>query len=276
MVSGLFEGVRLMHQSGLLYLFVFIGGACIGSFLNVVIFRWPRDMSIIRPGSRCPECNAVIPWYLNLPVLSWLLLRGRCRFCKARISWTYPAVEFFMGVWAVLMLWRFGVSFTALAYFVFGAGLVAGSVIDFYHLVLPDFITMGLIPLGIGMSFLPSRLARAWPVSGWESVGGAALGAGLLGLTLVGYKLITGRDGMGMGDVKLMGGIGAFLGYQAVPAAILLGPPAGIMAWVALRITRNVGRDYPLPFGPFLSLGALLVVVFREWLEKNWVIMPWM
>jgi len=269
------EGIQILYDNGVLYAFALAIGASTGSFLNVIIHRWPLGESLVRPGSRCPSCKRPIPWQWNIPVVSWLLLRGRCRWCGARISVRYPLVEAGTGLWAVLMLWKFGPGASAVLYFIFGAGLIAGSVVDLQHMLLPDFITLGLIPVGVGASLLPGRWAPAWPVGPWESLSGAGLGAGLFLLVLVFFKLMTGKEGMGLGDVKLMGAIGAFLGYQAMPAVILIASPAGIAAWAVLARLEMADRDKPVPFGPFLSLGALVVVLAREILEDNWIIIEW-
>ena len=275
-MAGIHQGLMKLYQSGVLYFFAFALGASVGSFLNVFIYRWPRGLSVFNPRrSFCPCCNQPLPWYLNLPVLSWLMLRGRCRFCGERISIRYLLVELGGGVWFVLVLAKFGPGLETLAWFGFGAALLAGSVIDLSTRLLPDVITLGLLPLGLFMAFLPERFVPLWPVTGMEAVAGACLGAGLFALVLVVFKRITGREGMGWGDVKLMGAIGAFLGYSALPAVIFIASAGGIFAWVLLKKIKNIDREYPVPFGPLLSLGALVVVMFREWLEKNWIIINW-
>lgn len=269
------QGIWLLYDNGILYGVAFVFGSIVGSFLNVVIHRWPSGESIVTPGSHCPQCRTPIPWYWNIPILSWILLRGRCRFCGSRISSRYFWVELVTGAWAVISLAKFGPGLSSLACFGFGAALICGSFIDIDTLLLPDVITLGMLPFGLAMAFLPESWVPGWPVRGWDSVLGAVLGAALFLLVLVIFKLATGRDGMGLGDVKLMGGVGAFLGYPALPAAILVAAPAGIITWVMLAALKKADRDHPLPFGPFLAVGAMVVVVTREWLEKNWVIIHW-
>ncbi|HUT53723.1 MAG TPA: prepilin peptidase [bacterium] len=264
-----------MYRSGVLYGFAFAVGASVGSFLNVVIYRWPLELSIVKPGSHCPSCRRPIPWYLNVPVLSWLMLRGRCRFCGARISARYFLVELGLGLWAVLGLWRFGPGLPSLACLVFGAALVAGSIIDLDHRLLPDVITAGTIPLGIIMAFLPRTWVGPWPVDWVEALVGLAIGAGLFQLVLMVFKYATGKEGMGRGDVKLMGSIGAFLGYQAIPAVIFIASAAGIGSWLVLAAMKKADRNYALPFGPFLSAAALIVIMLRPWLQKYWIIIEW-
>jgi len=269
------QAFERMYESGLLYVFAFMVGASIGSFLNVVIYRWPEGLSLVTPGSHCPSCKRPIPWYLNIPIFSWLALRGKCRFCGVKISARYFLVEVAGAVWAVLSLWRFGPSLESLTCFIFGAALLAGSVIDFYHRLLPDGITIGSIPLGLAMAYLPDSWVPVWPVSRMESLIGLALGVGIFLLVLLIFKYATGKDGMGLGDVKLMGGIGAFVGYPALPAVVFFASVAGIITWLVMYSLRRADRNYTLPFGPFLSAAALIVIMIRPWLVKNWVIIQW-
>lgn len=268
-------GLDLLHQRGILYFFAFAFGAAVGSFLNVVIYRWPRELSIVRPRSHCPGCGRLIPWYWNIPVLSWLLLRGRCRWCGVKISPQYLAVELLGAGIAMLSLWRYGPHAPALVAFVFGAALLCGSVIDLHTRLLPDVITLGLIPLGLAAAYLPRVWMPGWPVSGTEAIAGALIGGGLFWGVILFFKLLTGREGMGMGDVKLMAGLGAVLGYPAIPAVIFIASGAGIAAWMLLAFLKLADRDYPVPFGPFLSAGALIVMFSRPWLEKHWIIIHW-
>jgi leader peptidase (prepilin peptidase)/N-methyltransferase len=274
-LSGMRLGFELLYANGVLYVFAFAAGTLVGSFLNVVIYRWPRELSIVRPGSHCPACGRPIPWYWNVPLLSWVLLLGRCRWCRAPISARYVLVEILGGAWAALCLWRFGPTLPGLAAFAFGSALLAGSVIDLQFRLLPDAITVGMIPLGIGAALLPSSWMPGWSVSGLEAGAGAALGGGVFLLVLLLFKFATGREGMGQGDVKLMAGLGAVLGYAAIPAVIFIASAAGIAAWMLLALLKRADRDYPVPFGPFLSAGALAVLLTRPWLEKHWIIIHW-
>lgn len=269
------NSLEILHRSGALYVFAFAMGACVGSFLNVFIYRWPLEESVWKPSrSYCPSCKTPIPWYLNVPIASWLMLRGRCKWCGQRISARYLIVELLTGIWFMAALWKFGPGLACLALFGFGAALLAASAIDLAEYLLPDAITLGLIPLGLAMAFGRAKLAPDWPVSGWEAALGAAAGAGLFAVVLVSFQVLTKREGMGWGDVKLMGALGAFLGYALLPA-ILIGGLAGVGAWVTLKITRSVDRDFPVPFGPMLSFGAIVAFMFREWMEKHWLIVDW-
>ena len=269
------EAIALMYRNGTLEVFAFLVGAAVGSFLNVVIHRWPLGLSIVGPGSHCPSCRRPIPWYWNVPLVSWVLLRGKCRWCGASISARYFLVELGTAAWAVASLERFGPGLESAACFVFGAALIAGSVIDLKHKLLPDVITLGAIPFGILMALCPRAWAPLWPVSWISSLAGVGLGGGMFLLVLTVFKYATGKEGMGLGDVKLMAGIGAALGYQAIPAVIFLASASGIAAWLALVGLNKADRNYALPFGPFLSAAALIVMICRPLLEKYWIIIEW-
>ncbi len=271
----IYDGLLMMQAKGILYVFSFLFGASVGSFLNVFIYRWPEGLSLVSPGSRCPSCETPIPFYWNVPVLSWLLLRGKCKWCGTGISPQYVLIELAMGVWCSFLLWRFGPTVTFLAYFVFSAALFGASIIDLRHRLLPDAVTLGSIPLGLALAYFYRPLDPAYPVTIWESVSGAAVGAGLFFVVQVVFKLASGKDGLGTGDVKLMGGFGAMFGVTAVPLIILLGSTSGIIAWLILHWRGKVGRDYLIPFGPFLAGAAVMVMLFRQWFEKNWFMLKW-
>jgi leader peptidase (prepilin peptidase)/N-methyltransferase len=255
----------------------FVLGACIGSFLNVCIYRIPAEESVVHPRSRCPRCGTTIAWYDNLPLVSWALLRARCRGCAAPISARYPLVEAITGGLAILTLTHFGAEPLALALFVFAAALVLITFIDIDHRFIPDEVSLPGIVVGLGVSLLPGGVGI------WNAALGALLGGGILFLVAWGYERLTGREGMGYGDVKLLAMIGAFLGWQAIPAVILIasitGSIAGIVAMldgrsrrrmrgVARRLgplavmlsLRRASRRTEIPFGPFLAIGALLVL----------------
>jgi leader peptidase (prepilin peptidase) / N-methyltransferase len=270
------QGIVPLHRAGVLSVFAFALGAAVASFVNVYIYRWPRGLSVSKPRrSFCPACERQIPWYWNIPVASWLLLRGRCRWCGERISARYLLVELAGGLWFVAMLAKFGPTLPALVLFGFGMALLAAGAIDLETLYLPDSIIYGLMPMGLLMSFLPRWLAPGWPVSWQEAMWGATSGMALFFVMLAGYKLATGREGMGDGDIYLMGSIGSFVGYPALPAVIFIASGGGILAWVALRLMKKADREFPIPFGPLLALGAVVVVLAREWLTRNWVILNW-
>lgn len=226
-------------------------GLLVGSFLNVVIHRLPLGESIAFPASRCPLCKAPIRWYHNVPLVGWLVLGGRCRACKAPISKEYPLVEASTGALFALIAWRVGVVPALPVYLVLGAALLALAVIDLHHRILPDRITLPGIVVGLVASatLLPSGLASA--------VTGTVAGGGLFYLIAV-----LSRGGMGGGDIKLIAMIGAFLGWQAVLLTTLLASVAGGVVGGVLMLAFGKGRKYAVPFGPFLSLAAIVSLLW--------------
>jgi leader peptidase (prepilin peptidase) / N-methyltransferase len=234
----------------------FILGACIGSFLNVVIYRIPADESIVSPGSRCPQCAAAIRWYQNVPIVSWILLRGRCASCDVGISVRYPLVEALTGALFVLVFLAFEVQSATLVYWIFVAALVAITFIDLDHQIIPDVISLPGIPAGFIASFFVP-----W-VSWSDSLIGIALGGGSLYLVAAGYELLTKKEGMGGGDIKLLAMIGAFLGWQAVLPVIFFSSLIGSLIGVPLMLIKKADGRLAIPFGPFLALGG---VVYLLW-----------
>jgi len=260
-----------------LWALAFVVGACIGSFLNVCIYRLPAEESVLHPRSRCPRCGTTIAWHDNVPLLSWALLRARCRGCSTPISARYPLVEAATGVLAVLALARFGPEPLTVAVFAFTAALLLITFIDLDHRFIPDEVSLPGIGVGLVVSLLPGGIGIV------NALLGAILGGGILWLVAWGYERFAGREGMGYGDVKLLAMIGAFLGWQAVPAVIVIasltGSVAGLLAMldrsgrrrlqrVAQRFgaravavsLRRASRRTEIPFGPFLALGALVVL----------------
>jgi leader peptidase (prepilin peptidase)/N-methyltransferase len=229
-------------------------GATIGSFLNVVVARLPRGESLVSPGSRCPACRTPIRWFDNVPLLSFLVLRGRCRRCGASIAWRYPVIEGVTAALFGLAAWRFGARPEALlpAWF-FLATLVAVTAIDLEHQLIPDRITLP----GIAVGFLASL---ANPSVSWlASLLGIALGGGLIFVIIV-----VSRGGMGGGDMKLCAMMGAFLGPKLALLAIFSGVVAGGMVAAILLASGLRGRKDPIPFGPFLALGGVVALFSGE------------
>ncbi len=225
-------------------------GAVVGSFLNVVICRLPRGQSLVRPGSRCPHCGAGVRPQHNVPVLGYLWLRGRCRDCRAPISARYPAVEALMALLAAGAWLRFGPTAAFGAHFLLFAGLLAVTFIDFDHRIIPDSLSLGGVAVGFAVSF-------ATPL-GWQgSLLGAAVGGGSLLAVALGYYAVTRREGMGLGDVKLLAAIGAFLGWPAVLFTIFASSVVGALVGLGLAALGGGGLKLELPFGPFLALGAV-------------------
>ena len=256
---------------------IFLLGLVIGSFLNVCILRIPREESVVLPPSHCPACKAEIKPYDNVPVLSWLLLRGRCRKCQARISPLYPLVELLTGLLFLACYLSFGLSAEFLKWSVFAALLVVLTITDIRERILPDKVNFLGLGLGLGLSLvtLPIDGTALWlsrrmfdfpPPQRVLSFGDAALGAaaasGLLWLVAEGYFRMRGREGMGLGDVKMMAMAGAFLGVQRALLTILLGSLLGSVIGAAVIAVGRKGADFELPFGTFLGAGALLVVFF--------------
>lgn len=234
----------------------FILGLLVGSFLNVCIHRLPAKESIVFPRSYCPSCKNQIPAYDNIPVISFLLLRGRCRSCKTPISWRYPAVELLNGFGYLFILHSFGPTPATLIYAVFFSSLVVITFIDLAHQIIPDVITLPGIPL----SFLAASTLLP---TGWlNSLAGLLLGGGLFYLIAWLSLLLLKKEGMGGGDIKLVAMIGALLGWQEVLLAIFSASVAGSVVGLLLVGTRLRGRSDPIPFGPFLVLGALIALFF--------------
>src|SRR5437867_4147763 len=211
-----------------LFALVFTVGACIGSFLNVCIYRLPAEESIVRPASRCPHCAAPIAWYDNVPLVSWTWLRARCRACRASIPARYPLVEAATGALALLALWRFGATPAGAVVFAFSAALLLITFIDLDHRFIPDEVSLPGIVVGLASAFLPGRIAPA------DALLGVLIGGGVLWTVAWGYERWTGVEGMGYGDVKLLAMIGAFLGWQAVPAVLVVASLTGSLGSVAL------------------------------------------
>lgn len=237
-------------------------GAVVGSFLNVVVHRLPRGESISFPPSHCPHCDASIRPWDNIPVLSFLLLGGRCRACSGPISIRYPVVEASMAGLAAGAWLRFGPTLGFVIYFVFLAGLLAVTFIDIDHKIIPDSLSIGGVVLGVAASL--------WTGVGWKSsLAGALLGGGLLLGVALGYYALTRREGMGLGDAKLLAAIGAFLGWQSVLFTVFVSSVVGSAVGIAMAALRRSDLRVEVPYGPFLALGAALYVFWGPQLV-NW------
>jgi leader peptidase (prepilin peptidase)/N-methyltransferase len=238
--------------------FAFVFGALIGSFLNVCIYRLPLQQSVVFPASHCMACSTPLAWYENLPLVSYLLQRGRCRTCGASFSIRYFVVEFLTAVLAIAVVLRFGVGFDALGYFAFSAALIVITFIDLDHQMIPDVISLPGVILGVLFSLVASTLSLR------DSLIGALLGAGVLLVVALSYRVFTGREGMGGGDVKLLAMIGAFLGWRAILFTLFCASCAGSLVGVSTMIYQNSDSKLAIPFGPFLSFGALCYLFFGE------------
>lgn len=227
-------------------------GAAIGSFLNVCIWRIPEEKSIVFPSSRCPKCGAPIRPWDNIPILSWFLLRGRCRDCGGAISPRYPLVELLTGLLSLALCRLYGPGLPYLAAFLFASALVVISFIDLDHQIIPDVISLP----GIPVFFLLAVFVMG--VGFWDSLLGVLAGGGFLYLIAVGYELLTKREGMGGGDIKLLAMIGAFLGWQSLFFVVFMSSILGALVGVVLIATRGKDMKYAVPFGPFLSVAAAM------------------
>lgn len=253
----------MIIDSGLFYVVLLLLGLILGSFYNVCIYRLPREESIVWPGSRCPRCRHPLSILDNLPLVSFLLLRGSCRYCHNPISYRYPLIELLNGLATVLLGWKFGLSWAFLqALLLFGALLVV-SFIDLSHQIIPDVITYPGMVIGWVLSSLIGS-------PGWRSsLIGLLIGGGLLWLLAVGYEKIARKEGMGGGDIKLLAMIGAFLGWPGVLVTLLAGSFLGTLMGLGLILIWGKDRTTPIPFGPFLSSGAVIHLFFGQSL-LNW------
>ena len=281
MLSGLSEISTLLAQNSTLFIAIsVIFGLLVGSFLNVVIYRMPKIMerewhnnclelqgleipeqpkfSISKPRSACPHCGHKITALENIPVISYLFLRGKCSSCQAKISPRYPLIEALTGLLIGLVSWKFGYSSLTLFAWLFTFALIALTFIDFDTQLLPDDITLPLLWLGLFVNLN----------SGFTDLKSAVIGAiaGYLILWSIYwvFKLVTGKEGMGYGDFKLLAAIGAWFGWQLLPAVILLSSIVGVIIGVGLIIYAKRGREVPMPFGPFLALGGIAALFYGQ------------
>jgi leader peptidase (prepilin peptidase)/N-methyltransferase len=249
-----------------------LAGLLIGSFLNVCIFRWPRDLSVVKPRSMCPECETPIAWYDNVPLFSYLFLQGRCRVCRTRISPRYPLVEFLTACAFASAVWQFGLTLAALKLCVYSALLIGCIFSDFADRILPDEFTLGGVLIGLVFSlfvYLPQGLPSlfipmTWPEPG-RSLIESLFGGGFpsVSIFLVGelYYRIRKKDGLGLGDVKMIAMMGAFYGLSPTLLAILAGSLGGsIISLAFLALAKKDSSSYELPFGSFLGIASLLVI----------------
>lgn len=271
--------------SGMTLAFGLLLGLVVGSFLNVVIGRlpvmmqrqWQRECAAVNelpepsqetfnistPGSHCPKCKHAIKWYDNIPVISWLLLRAKCRHCKAPISMRYPAIEILTGVTFASLAWFYGAGWPALFYMVFAALLIVMFFIDYDHMLLPDQLTYFTLWLGLFVAWLGG------PVTLEDAVIGAIAGYLSLWSIFWAFKLLTGKEGMGYGDFKLLAAFGAWAGYQMLPVIVLAAAFSGAVIGISLQLVKRKEQGQPIPFGPFLICGGVIALIWGEQL-LNW------
>ena len=266
--------------------FALVMGLLIGSFLNVCIARMPHEQSVVTPRSRCPHCKKGIAAYDNIPIVSWVILGGRCRHCNKAISPRYPAIEALTALVSVLLFLKFGLGIAWLVYFGFCSALIVLAFIDADHRILPDTITLNGIWIGLLVSILmpqPSPLiarllgfasvVNANPrfISFIGALLGAIVGGGLLWVVGEAYLRFRGVEGMGFGDVKMMAMVGAFLGAPLALLTIMVGSLIGSIVGLVLMRFAGKDRNYELPFGTFLSFAAIIAVLYGEQLVQLYV-----
>jgi leader peptidase (prepilin peptidase)/N-methyltransferase len=281
---------------------VFVLGLVIGSFLNVVIYRlpiilereWrsqarellfppegaandtegvpPERFSLSTPRSACPSCKAPIRTWQNIPVISWLALGGRCAVCKARISVRYPLVEFTTACLSAWVAWHFGFGAAAACALLVTWSLIALTVIDFDHQLLPDNITLPLLWAGLLAAAVIGPIAGSpLPVSTWDAILGAVAGYVSLWLVFHAFRLITGKEGMGYGDFKLFAALGAWLGWKLLPLVILLSAATGAVSGISMILLRGRDRAAPMPFGPYLAAAGWLAMMYGDSLVTGYL-----
>lgn len=279
---------EILTGSPLLFIaLVFAFSLLIGSFLNVVIYRLPIMMerewraqcselagapettvpeepfNLVEPRSRCPACGHRISALENVPVLSYLFLRGRCAGCRKSISARYPAVELFTALLAAVTAWRFGFDWEAAAAVLLTFCLIAISVIDIDHQIIPDSISLPLLWIGLGLClFHPMAGANVLFVEPKDAIVGALAGYLTLWSVYHLFRLLTGKEGMGYGDFKLLGALGAWLGWQRLPLIILLSAVVGAAIGIALIVIRRHDRNVPIPFGPYLAAAGWIAMLY--------------
>ena len=238
--------------------FVLFVGCCLGSFFNVVIHRLPIGESLVLPASRCPKCENPIAFYDNIPILSYLVLRGSCRRCGASISPRYPVVEGLTGLFALLLYRKYGFHPQFAVEFFFVSLLIVIAFIDLDTFLIPDVLSLPGIVAGFAFSFLTPRLS--WT----DSLLGILFGGGLLYAIAVAYAFLRKKEGMGGGDIKLLGMIGAFVGLQGVIFTVLAASVVGMAVALPIMWRKKGGLGTAIPFGPFLAFGAICYLFWGE------------
>ena len=236
----------------------FIFGAAIGSFLNVCIFRLPAKTSIIKPASRCRRCFHPLRFYDNIPLISFILLRGKCRDCGEKISWRYPLVELITAILALTLFFKFGLTLEYFTFFIFTAVLIVITFIDLDHQIIPDILTLPGIPLFFLAAIFIIKVH-------WLEAGlGLLIGGGILWTIAIVYELISRREGMGGGDIKLLAMIGGFFGWKSLIFILLVSSFTGAVVGITAMIIKKQDMKYAVPFGPFLSAAAVAYIFWGD------------
>ncbi len=255
-----------MDAGSVMVIYSALLGLALGSFLNVCIYRIPLKKSIISPPSSCPSCGERVRFYDNIPLISYLVLLGKCRHCKVPLSLQYPVVEVLTGLLSILLFIRYGLSYQYFLFLVFTSILLTISVIDLHHQIIPDVLSLSGIVMGWAAGFVPGT-----PVTWVDSLLGTLIGGGSLFLIATAYEWMTGREGMGGGDVKLLAMIGAWMGWRQLHLIVFISSLAGAVVGIFFLLLSGKGFRAKIPFGPFLSLGAVLCLFFGRGL-MNWYI----
>ena len=276
----------LQSSPALLFSICFILGLFVGSFLNVVVYRlplmmqagWrkecrefleldpqdpedaktPEPFNLMVPRSACPSCGTMIKAWQNIPVISWLFLRGKCGSCKNPISAEYPVVELLTGILSLAVAMKFGASLQTVFALLFTWSLISLALIDFHTTLLPDSITLPLLWLGLVLSLVPVFINPA------DAILGAAAGYMILWLVFQTFKLVTGKEGMGFGDFKLLGALGAWLGWAKLPLIILLSSLTGAIIGIMMMVVFKHQRSQPIPFGPYLAIAGWIALMWGD------------
>jgi leader peptidase (prepilin peptidase)/N-methyltransferase len=238
---------------------IFLFGMCLGSFMNVCIYRLPGSQSLINPRrSVCPHCDTPIAYYDNIPVISYIFLRGRCRACRGTIALRYPLVELMSGFFALCAVLKFGLTIEALVTYAFIAALIVVTYIDIDHQIIPDVITLPGIPIFFLASFVMSTITVK------DAAIGMVIGGGSLFSVAWAYQLIKKKEGMGGGDIKLLAMIGAVIGWKGVLFTIFSSSAIGTISGLLVMLKEKEGMKLAIPFGPFLSIGAIAYIFFGD------------
>ena len=248
-------------------------GLIFGSFANVCIYRMPRNMSVVKPNSHCTSCNAFIKWYDNIPILSYIFLKGKCRRCKSKISIKYPLVEFSCGVLFVSMYYLYGFVFMLIPFCLLVFSLLVTAIIDFEFKIIPDEISFMLMIVGFVTSFFNLNLGETIGQRVLNSFLGFLVGGGSLFIIAVIGKFIFKKDAMGGGDIKVMAGVGTFIGWDKVLFAIFVASLFGSIVGIILIICKKIGRKQEITFGPYLALSSFLTLFLSPQMIINYLFM---
>lgn len=239
---------------------VFILGLVLGSFANVCIYRMPRDLSVVKPNSHCTNCNKFIKWYDNIPIISYIILMGKCRNCGSKISLIYPVVELICGLLFLSMYFLFGFTYILAPFCLFVFSLLVITVIDFDFQIIPDEISFFLIILGLMVSFFNPILGDTVLHRILNSFFGFLTGGGSLLIVAIIGKWIFGKDAMGGGDIKIMAGVGAFIGWDKVLFSIFIACFLGSIVGISMMLLKKIGKRQEIPFGPYLAISSFAVL----------------